>query len=45
MSAVFRSVIFLLTETWVGPVLLVLIVIPLVGFLLRLGWDIMDDKD
>lgn len=45
MSAILRSIIYLFTDTWVGPVLLVLIAIPIVGFLLRLGWDVMDDKD
>lgn len=37
MSRAFRSLHYLLTETWVSPVLALIVVMPIVGFLLRIG--------
>lgn len=45
MSALFRSLLYLLTETWVGPVLALIVFIPIAGFLLRIGWEQGDKKD
>lgn len=36
---------YLLTATWVGPVVAFLVFIPIVGLLLRIGWEQGKKKD